>query len=209
MGGAERQDGVGHRQQRVQVERTLFPMADLGGGARLVGLDQAAELPGEDVAAGDRRRNLHTRLHGDCSLPRFLCGPSGPRAIVQQPIAQCPDRARPRRRPAWRAGLSRVPKPQKTDAARAGHQRSASPLVQRARPNCTRQGKSTLGPLQRDRARWRTGAGKRNAGREVYPQPHRHRYAARAYNRRKLRCGPTPPRSDRGWPRETASPRNA
>ena len=64
MGGAERQDGVGHRQQRVQVERALSPVSDLGGGARLVGLDQAAELPGQDVAAGDRQPALRGRHRG-------------------------------------------------------------------------------------------------------------------------------------------------
>jgi hypothetical protein len=103
--------------------------------------------------------------------------------------------------------LLRVPRPRNT--AGAGHKRPASPLVQHARQNCTRQGKSTLGPLQLDRARWRAGAGKLYAGREAYPPPHRHRFAARAYNRRTVPSGPTPPRSDRGLPHETASPRNS
>ena len=42
----------------------FFPVSNPRGGARLVRLDQAAELPREEVAAGDRQPALRRRHRG-------------------------------------------------------------------------------------------------------------------------------------------------
>ena len=72
MGGAGARMASGTGSSACKVERTLSPVSDLGGGARLVGLDQAAELPGEDVAAGDRQPALRGRHRGGAVKNIFL-----------------------------------------------------------------------------------------------------------------------------------------
>ena len=62
--GPEPQDGVGHRQQRVQIERTGAAAPDARAGCRLAGGDRLAQLGGQHPRAGEAQGPLLGRRRG-------------------------------------------------------------------------------------------------------------------------------------------------
>ena len=71
--GAETQDGVGHRQQRVQIERTGAAAPDARAGCRLAGGDRLAQLAGQHPRAGEAQRPLLGRRRGRQQQEPVLC----------------------------------------------------------------------------------------------------------------------------------------
>jgi hypothetical protein len=64
VGGTQLQDAhpaPAARRQRVQIEQTGLAVADLGDGARLMGFDPIAELPGQDPTAFHREASVTSR----------------------------------------------------------------------------------------------------------------------------------------------------